>query len=167
MGAGSIVRGAGSNQHDGAWTAPPTDGELVERIRAGDDSAFEELYRRYRPRIAAFVHGHLRDDARAEDVTQEAFFSALRRLRATDSEIAFKPWIYEIARNAAIDSYRRTSRAQEVPIDGDELLRPSDRARLVGSRAPDAALLVKERLDHLRGAFDELPETHHRVLIMR
>jgi RNA polymerase sigma factor (sigma-70 family) len=138
----------------------------VDHVRAGDDSAFEELYRRYRSRIAAFVRGQLRDDARAEDVTQETFFSALRRMRATDAPIAFKPWIYEIARNAAIDSYRRTSRAQEVSIHGD-LLRPSDRSRLVGSGAPDLALLVKERWEHLRGAFDELPDTHHRVLIMR
>ena len=146
---------------------PLDDVALVDLVRAGDDSAFEELYRRYRPRIVAFVRGQLRDDARAEDVTQEAFFSALRRMRATDSAIAFKPWIYEIARNAAIDSYRRTSRAQEVSIHGDDLLRPSDRSRLVGSRAPDSALLAKERWEHLRGAFDELPDTHHRVLIMR
>jgi RNA polymerase sigma factor (sigma-70 family) len=139
----------------------------VEQVRGGHDPAFEELYRRYRPRIAAFVRGHLHDDARSEDVTQEAFLSALRRIRATDAKIAFKPWIYEIARNAAIDSYRRTSRAQEVSIDGDDLLRPSDRTRLVGAWAPDSALLVKERLEHLRSAFDELPESHHRVLIMR
>src|SRR4051812_24397334 len=147
--------------------AAPDDAALVDQVRSGEDAAFEELYRRYRPRINAFVRGHLRDEARSEDVAQEAFFSALRRMRATDSPISFKPWIYEIARNAAIDSYRRTSRAQEVSIDGDESLRPSDRSRLVGSRAPDSALLVKERWEHLRGAFDELPETHHQVLIMR
>jgi RNA polymerase sigma factor (sigma-70 family) len=158
---------AGSLRPSGATTAPLDDSALVDRVRAGDDSAFEELYRRYRPRITAFVRGQLRDDARSEDVAQEAFFSALRRMRATDSQIAFKPWIYEIARNAAIDSYRRTSRAQEVSIHGDESLRPSDRSRLVGSRAPDSALLVKERWEHLRGAFDELPDTHHQVLIMR
>src|SRR3954470_7067329 len=147
-------------------TAPLDDSVLVDRVRAGDDCAFEELYRRYRPRITAFVRGQLRDDARAEDVTQEAFFSALRRLRVTDSEIVFKPWIYEIARNAAIDLYRRTSRAEEVSINADELLRPSDRRRLVGNRAPDAALFAKERMNHLRGALDELSETHHRVLVM-
>src|SRR3954454_13129483 len=144
-----------------------SDTDLVAGVRAGDDCAFEELYRRYQRRIASFVRRVVRDEARAEDVTQEAFMSALRRMRATDSQIAFKPWIYEIARNAAIDSYRRTSRAQEVSIHNDDSLRPSDRSRLVGSRAPDSALLVKERWEHLRGAFDELPDTHHRVLVMR
>ena len=105
--------------------------------------------------------------ARAEDLAQDAFFSALRRIRATDAEIAFKPWIFEIARNAAIDHWRRTSRAEEVPVDEQELLRPADRLRLVGSAAPDAAVIDKERLVHLQGAFDELSEVHTRVLVMR
>jgi RNA polymerase sigma factor (sigma-70 family) len=147
--------------------AVPSDTELVAAVRAGEDSAFEELYRRYRRRIAVFVRRLVRDEGRAEDVTQEAFFSALRRMRATDSEIAFKPWIYEIARNAAIDSWRRGSRSEEVSIDHAEALRPSDRSRLVGSTSPDSALIAKERMEHLRGALDELSDAHHRIIVMR
>ena len=90
MGAGLSTLEARSLRPTGANGAP-TDHALVERVRAGDDTAFEELYLRYRPRIAAFVRGHLRDEARAEDVTQEAFLSALRRMRVTDAKIAFKP----------------------------------------------------------------------------
>jgi RNA polymerase sigma factor (sigma-70 family) len=145
-----------------------SDCALVDAVRDGDDAAFEELYRRYQPRIAGFVHSMLRDEARAEDVAQEAFLSALRRMRETDSEINFKPWIYQIARNAAIDSYRRNSHAVEVSMDADHGLRASDRHRLVGSdEAPDSALVTKERLTHLQGAFDELSEVHTRVLVMR
>src|SRR5215217_6390286 len=144
------------------------DVELVAAVRAGDDSAFEELYRRYQPRIAGFVRGMLHDSARAEDVAQEAFLSALRRMRETDSEINFKPWIYQIARNAAIDSYRRASHAVEVSMGADDGLRTSDRQRLVGADgAPDSALVTKERLTHLQGAFDELSDVHTRVLVMR
>jgi RNA polymerase sigma factor (sigma-70 family) len=144
------------------------DAELVAAVRAGDDSAFEELYRRYQPLIARFVCGMLHDAARCEDVAQEAFLSALRRMRATDAEINFKPWIYQIARNAAIDSYRRNNHAVEVSMDADEGLRASDRTRLVGLEgSPDAALVTKERLDHLQGAFDELSDVHTRVLVMR
>jgi len=144
------------------------DAELVAAVRAGDDSAFEELYRRYQPRIAGFLRGMLHDSARAEDVAQEAFLSALNRMRACDAEINFKPWIYQIARNAAIDSYRRNSHAVEVSMDADDGLRASDRTRLVGlDGSPDAALITKERLDHLRGAFDELSDVHTRVLVMR
>ena len=150
-----------------ATSCATADAELVTAVRQGDDASFEELYRRYQPRIAAFVRSRLRDEARAEDVTQEAFLSALRRLRVTDSEINFKPWIYEIARNATIDSYRRSSRAEEISMDADSGLRPSDRLRLVGDSAPDSTLIDKERFDHLRGAFDELSDVHARVLVMR
>ena len=145
-----------------------SDCALVDAVRDGDDAAFEELYRRYHPRIAGFIRGMLHDEARAEDVSQEAFFSALRRMRSTDTEINFKPWIYQIARNAAIDSYRRNSHAVEVSMDADDGLRASDRHRLVGiDGGPDAALVTKERLNHLQSAFDELSDVHTKVLVMR
>jgi len=145
-----------------------TDADLVAAIRAGDDRAFEELYQRYFPRISSFVCRMLHDTAGCEDVAQDAFMSALRRMRATDTEINFKPWIYQIARNAAIDAHRRRSHAVEVSMDADDGLRASDRTRLVGLEGgPDAALVTKERLTHLQGAFDELSDVHTRVLVMR
>ena len=144
-----------------------SDRDLVAAIRAGDDSAFEELYRRYRAPIAGYVGRIVRDSARAEDLAQDAFFSALRHLRATDSDIDFKPWIYEIARNATIDDWRRTSQATEVSVDHDGALRPSDRTRLVGAAPPDSVLVDKERLTHLQGAFDELGDIQARALVMR
>jgi RNA polymerase sigma factor (sigma-70 family) len=144
------------------------DHALVQAVRDGDDTAFEELYQRYFPRICSFVCSMLHDSARCEDVAQEAFLSALRRMRDTDAEINFKPWIYQIARNAAIDSYRRNSHAVEVSMDADDGLRASDRTRLVGFEGgPDSALVTKERLTHLQGAFDELSDVHTRVLVMR
>jgi RNA polymerase sigma factor (sigma-70 family) len=150
-----------------ATRAESADTELVEAVRAGDDSAFEELYRRYQPRIAAFVRRKVGDPARAEDIAQDVFFSALRRLRATDAEIDFKPWVFQIATNAAIDHWRRTSRAEEISVDADEGMRQSDRVRLTGAAGPDSVLVDKERFEHLRGAFDELSEMHSRILVMR
>src|SRR3712207_2095338 len=76
-----------------------SDHKLVAAVRRGDDRAFEALYLRYRRRIHAYVVGMVKDHQRAEDVTQEVFVSALRRMRATERPIAFKPWIYEIAKN--------------------------------------------------------------------
>jgi len=62
----------------------------------------------------------VRDHGRAEDVTQEVFMSALRRMRATDTPIAFKAWVYEIAKNACIDAFRRSRRVEEVSFDADD-----------------------------------------------
>jgi RNA polymerase sigma factor (sigma-70 family) len=145
-----------------------TDHDLVEAVRAGDDLAFERLYDRYRRRIAAYIHGMVRDHGRAEDLTQEVFVSALRRMRQTDRPIAFKPWIYEIAKNACIDAFRRSRRAEEVSYDAEDGLGAGDYVKLVSTTAaPDVAVDHKQQLDHLRGAFGGLSEAHHQILVMR
>ncbi len=143
------------------------DAELVAAVRAGDETAFAELFRRYYPPVKGYVNGYVRDSGRAEDVTQEAFFSALRRLRETDAQINFRPWIHEIARNASIDLYRRSRRTREVSIDSEAGLPPADVARLVGSVPPDVAVIGRQRLEYLRGALDELSETHQEVIVLR
>ena len=149
-------------------TGDPTDTQLVAAVRAGDDRAFERLYERYHRRIAAYIYGMVNDYARAEDIAQDVFMSALRRMRETDRPIAFKPWIYEIAKNACIDQFRRARRAEEVSYDAEEGLAAGDYGRLVTTGpTPDAAVDQKMSLDHLCGAFGGLSETHHEILVMR
>jgi RNA polymerase sigma factor (sigma-70 family) len=144
------------------------DHQLVSAVRAGDDRAFERLYERYHRRIAAYIYGMVNDYARAEDIAQDVFMSALRRMRETDRSIAFKPWIYEIAKNACIDQFRRSRRAEEVSYDAEDGLGAADYGRLVTSGpTPDAAVDQKLSLDHLCGAFGGLSETHHEILVMR
>jgi RNA polymerase sigma factor (sigma-70 family) len=134
-------------------------------VRAGDDRAFEQLYLRYQRRIAAYVYGMVHDHGRAEDITQDVFISALRRMRATDARIAFKPWIYEIAKNACIDAFRRSKRAEEVSYDVED---GAERLHLTSNGpTPDAAVDTRMSLDHLRGAFGGLSEAHHQILVMR
>lgn len=135
-----------------------TDEVLVAAARAGDDRAFEQLYGRYRCSIAAYIQGRVRDHARSEDITQEVFLSALKRMRETERPIVFKPWIYEIARNACIDAFRR--RTDEVPL-GEHL-------KLVStSPTPDVAVDARMALESLRGAMGGLSEPHRDVLVMR
>jgi RNA polymerase sigma factor (sigma-70 family) len=151
-----------------AEPAAADDRRLVAAVRDGDDRAFEALYHRYHRRITVYVVGMVKDHGRAEDITQEVFVSALRRMRETERPIAFKPWIYEIAKNACIDQYRRSRRAEEVSYDADDGLAPGDYGRLVGSDpTPDAAVAAKQDLDHLCGAFGGLSDTHHEILVLR
>src|SRR5215218_2239986 len=145
-----------------------TDHQLVAAVRAGDDRAFECLYERYHRRIAAYIYGMVNDYARAEDVAQDVFMSALRRMRETERPIAFKPWIYEIAKNACIDQFRRSKRAEEISFDADEGLAPSDYGRLVSNEPiPDVAVAAKQQLDHMVGAFGGLSDAHHQILVLR
>jgi RNA polymerase sigma factor (sigma-70 family) len=150
--------------------APERDSDtaLVAAVRRGDDRAFEQLYSRYQRRISAYVLGMVKDHGRAEDITQEVFISALRRMRDTDRAIAFKPWVYEIAKNACIDQFRRSRRAEEVSFDAGDGLGAADQGRLVaGEPTPDAAVDAKQQLDHLCGAFGGLSDSHHEILVLR
>ncbi len=146
-----------------AWR---TDHELVTAVRRGEDTAFEELFSRYRGRIRAYVSGIIGDPDQAEDLTQEVFISVLRRLRDTERPIAFKPWVYRIAKNACIDELRRARRSHEVLFDQRESEDEADDL-LASAPGPEAAVESKQLLEALRGAFRGVSELHHRILVLR
>jgi len=173
-----VIEGAGQSDRGAALQLPlraPSSGiaseaELVARARAGDDRAFEALYARYRERIHAFILAKVRDHGRAEDLGQEVFMSALRQLRSSDDrEIAFKPWLYTIARNACIDEFRRGVRAREVPLEADEPIAGSGSVGALrsGLPTPAAAIESKQTLADLTGALGGLAESQRRLLVMR
>jgi len=90
------------------------DGRLVRAARAGERAAFSSLYDRY----ARIVHGVLmarvaRDDV--DDLVQDAFLTAWRRLRDLRDPDAFGGWLTMIARNRATDFLRRTPNHVELP----------------------------------------------------
>ncbi len=140
-----------------------TEAELVGAVRRGDEQAFGELYGRYGRRIFAYVLRMVGDYGRAEDITQEVFISALRRMRESERPISVKPWLYEIAKNACIDEARRRQRSQEIPLE------PEDPAYRLAPGAPsvDACFEHDQRLAALNGAFQGLSEQQHRVLALR
>ncbi len=149
-------------------SATGSDKQLVAAVRRGDDRAFEELYARYQRRIAAYVYGMVNDHGRAEDLTQEIFMSALRRMRQTDRPIAFRPWVYEIAKNACIDQFRRACRTEEISFDADEGAGGIEAARFGhAAPGPDAAVDAKQQLADLCRAFGGLSASHHRILVLR
>jgi RNA polymerase sigma factor (sigma-70 family) len=141
--------------------------ELVTAVRRGDDRAFEILYSRYQRRISSYVYGMVGDHGQAEDVTQEVFISALRRLRNTDQPILFKPWLYEVAKNACIDEFRRSRRGQEVPLERDDDIVGANPRLMALAPTPETAIESKQNLADLRGAFRGLSESHHKVIVLR
>jgi RNA polymerase sigma factor (sigma-70 family) len=111
--------------------------------------------------------GMVGDHGRAEDITQEVFISALRRMRATERPIAFKPWVYEIAKNACIDEFRRTRRTKEVSLDTDDDGEGHAPTLVSRGPTPDTALERRQQLDDLQGAFRGLSDNHHKILVLR
>lgn len=91
-------------------TGVPEDVELVRRASAGDDAAFEALVLRYETPLRKLVYGYVLNWELAEDVAQDAFLLAFRKLDHLGEAAAFKSWLYRIAINRAHDELRRSAR---------------------------------------------------------
>ncbi len=90
-----------------AELASATDQEIVLLARAGKETAYRELVRRYERPIFSLLFRMVRDRELAEDLSQETFVKALNAIESYRPEFKFSSWIFKIANNAAIDHLRR------------------------------------------------------------
>ncbi|HEX4994886.1 MAG TPA: sigma-70 family RNA polymerase sigma factor [Methylomirabilota bacterium] len=134
---------------------------FLDRLRAGDAPAFEELVMTYQHRVFGVALRMLGNRAEAEDVAQEAFVRAHRALGAFRGDAKLSTWLYAITSrlclNRLASGERRLTRQGE-----DAMLRLSD----AGPR-PDAALERRELETALGRAIAELPEARRIVVVLR
>jgi RNA polymerase sigma factor (sigma-70 family) len=100
--------------HNEPAMAIPSDAELVERARGGDQSAFGALYDTWFDRVYDLAFRVVRDANAAADVAQDTFLSAWRELDALSDPAAFGGWVRRIARNTALNRRKKDHRAQPV-----------------------------------------------------
>ena len=94
-----------------------SDQEIVLLARAGRETAYRELIRRYERPIFALIFRMVRDRELAEDLSQETFIKALNAIESYRPEFKFSSWIFKIANNAAIDHLRRRE-LDTLSLDG-------------------------------------------------
>ena len=82
------------------------DAELVARCKAGDRAAFEALYRQHAPRLYNLAYRMLGNVSDAEDLLQEIFLAAYRKLSTFKGESALATWLYRLATNQCLDYLR-------------------------------------------------------------
>ena len=92
------------------------DQALIERIRAGDISAFDPLIKKYRPRLSRVVSLIVANPAEVEEIVQETFLKVFRGFDGFRGEAAFYTWVYRIGINTARNHGRRQSRLKAVFI---------------------------------------------------
>jgi RNA polymerase sigma-70 factor (ECF subfamily) len=136
-----------------------TDAALVVAAKAGDASAFGELYERYRDAIYRFCLARTGTAHDAEDLTSDVFVKALQSIdRYQDRGLPFAAFLYRIARNAAIDR----SRTLKQPFSFDGLLvEPASKQNV----ELEAAFAVERSI--LLGALARLKQEHRDVIVMR
>ncbi len=127
--------------------------ELVERAKRGDSNAFDELVRKYRPRVYALAL-HLTGQASdADDITQDAFLKAYHKLPEFEGRSEFFTWIYRITLHRALNAKRDKNRRRTVPFDDPRLVA----AVAVDAHGdPERAVQLRDRYRALLEAFDRL-----------
>jgi RNA polymerase sigma-70 factor (ECF subfamily) len=140
---------------DSAAPAGPGELDLLHAVRSGDKAAFGALVDRYIARASALAFRIVRDRADAEDVVQDAFLAALRRIDSFDLTRPFWPWFSRILVNRAIDVLDTRGRQATSPLD--ESL-PSH------GHGPGHALEVREMREHVERAIATLPP-RRRVIV--
>jgi RNA polymerase sigma-70 factor (ECF subfamily) len=148
----------------------PTDIDLVRRIKAGDDRAFEEMVRRYHARVYSLGYGVLRNAQDAEEATQDAFLTLHRKIGTFDESRKFFSWFYRVALNSAYSRARRRPSLPTVAIE-DRLPKFSSDGHFAAD-VPDWSATVEDQvsareLARRAGEFiAELPPAYRDVIWM-
>lgn len=133
-------------------TSKETELDLVERCRRGELGAFETLYRQHSGRLFSLAVRMLGNPADAEDLLQEIFLTAHRKLESFRGESALGTWLYRLAMNQILDHVRsRAARTGQMTDGLDDATLLADAS---GHRLADRAIA---RID-LERALAELPE---------
>jgi RNA polymerase sigma-70 factor (ECF subfamily) len=149
-------------------TQDDNDQELVRRVQAGDQSAFNLLVLKYQHRVLKLVSRFVNDATEAEDVAQEAFLKAYRALPSFRGDSAFYTWLYRIAINTAKNALVAHRRR---PVDFDLDLQDPEQferqARLKEADTPEGVLLTDEIRDVVEKAMQQLPDDLRTAIVLR
>jgi RNA polymerase sigma-70 factor (ECF subfamily) len=147
------------------------DKQLLERLRAGEEAAYEELVRSQGGRLLAVARRFLRSEEDARDAVQEAFLAAFRSIDRFEGEARISTWLHRIVVNAALMKLRTRRRKPEQSIE--ELL-PSFLED--GHMAAPASPWRSDELDPverrelaalMRESIESLPDSYRNVLLLR
>ncbi|RIL10872.1 MAG: RNA polymerase subunit sigma [Proteobacteria bacterium] len=145
-----------------------TDSELVEKLRLGDQPAFEELLSRYTQKVHNLCIRITRNAQDAEEVMQDVFVAIYRKIDRFEGKSAFSSWLYRITVNTAFMKLRK--RRQNNTLSLDEL-GPTIRDNIAGERSDmrDVNFISSRHQlrEELENAIKKLPEEYRIIFILR
>ena len=134
---------------------------VIEAIRLGDRSAFDELVRRHNRWVRGVIFGVLCDADRVDDVAQEVWQVVWSRIGDLRDAGQWRPWLYRLARNAAVDAGREKTRRKRL---NEQAAGAATRA---GPAAPERELVVQERQATVLEAIRSLPALYREPFVLR
>jgi len=146
------------------------DDQLVVEALGGNALSFQLLVERYQERIFALARHYTKSAVEVEDIAQDTFLKAYRRLETFQRQSSFSTWLYRIAVNTALDFLKRTGRSPVQAVEDPELTAAPVRGQAgsgVSIAAPDANLRREELARITQRVLQELPEIFRTVLVLR
>ena len=140
-----------------------TDEELIHAYLNGSSDSFTVLYERYNRPLYAYLNRMLGNHALADDVFQQAWLRVIRKLGDYESKQKFFAWLTMIARNLAIDQFRKEKVSAELPLD-DENIAVSEP---VSHSEPWRNMHNRELAKALQRAADGLADEQKEVFLLR
>ena len=143
-----------------------SDEYLLELALQGDRACFGELIERWQRKIYGFICRYVGNSTDAQDLTQDTFTKAYTNLDRLADPARFSSWLYKIALNECRMRFRRQRRVHLVSLQ-DEEDSPGRPELAAQTATPETELAAKEDVEHLRGAFSQLPEEQKAVILMK
>ena len=138
---------------------------LIDCIVSGQSAKFEILVGNYQQRIFATLLGMLGNRHDAEDVTQETFLTAFRKLDQFERRSSFYTWLHRIAFNAAIDLQRRKKRTKSRFVSGEGIENAEQRDQQADS--PASIVMAKETVTQVQLALGRLDSERRNIIVLR
>lgn len=144
------------------------DASLIEETLGGNPLAFQLLVERYQERIFALIRHYTRNAVEVEDIAQDTFLKAYRKLEGFQRQSSFSTWLYRVAVNTALDFLKKAGRSPVQTVEDPEVLAsPSSAERGPRIAAPDARMEREEVARITHAVLAELPEIFRTVLVLR
>lgn len=146
-----------------------SDAEMMLRVKAGDDSAFNYLVQKYRRPIISFMYRMAHNSAVAEDLAQEVFLRVYRSRSNYEPSAKFSTWLYRIATNLGVNHARDTRHERpENTMNLDEPDSESGQTPDLADKGPNVEeeILRRERLAAIRKKVEALPERQRVAVLM-
>ena len=142
----------------------PDEKDLIRRARAQDQNAYNLLFDAYWNQIYAFLFQRTHNSNIAEELALESFTKAFDRLDSFDEKRSFKVWLFTIAKNHHIDSYRKTKQHNETHKD----LTERDQLEFSSTDpSPEDLMIANQNLDRVLEHIKSMKKEFRNLLRMR
>jgi RNA polymerase sigma-70 factor (ECF subfamily) len=152
-----------------ANAAADPDVALMLRVQAGDQVAFQELFRKLSPRVLQYTRRFVGSEAQAEELTQDVFVQVFRFRHRYRPQSRLTTWVFTIATNLCLNELRRPERHLRVDIwdrrDADEH-REGPQLPDPEARTPEEGAVARELARQLETAVGELPPKQRAALLL-